>query len=291
MAAVHLVVPTVVADIMHLGRIGVDPTRPVFNDRTVLPARLPQLVAHVAVLIGDGVALVVIGQACLSIVAARTFEVGGHDIPRHPPFGQMVEGRDEPGKGERRVLEYGTGETKSQMLGRVRHGRDEQHGIVDRYLGGFRHGRLPVAAKHIVHANHIGQKQRIESPAFQQLGQFHPLVEVGVIDHIVIFADPQPWRLVHDTVHVKGVEVDALVHADAPGGTQALPLPPARTSPLSTKAPGASQWEMRCSPSLPVSAKSRLDAQGENATIGATSRKGHFAYAYPELDSRTLSDH
>lgn len=57
----------------------------------------------------------------------------------------------------------------------MRHGGDQQHGIVDRYLGSFRYSCFSITAKHIVYTDHIGQEQRVKLPPFEQLSQFHPL--------------------------------------------------------------------------------------------------------------------
>ena len=77
------------------------------------------------------------------------------------------------------------------MLGGIGHGRDEQHGVVDRYLGGFGQRGLPVAAKHIVHTEYVGQEDSIELSPLDDLGEFDPLIEVGVLGHMVIVANPQ----------------------------------------------------------------------------------------------------
>ena len=109
MAAVHLVILARVDNIPHLARVGVDTALLVFDHRAVLPARFPQLVAHLAILIRHVVAFVVLGQTGPAIAAPGAFQIRSHDIPGHPALGKMVERRDESGKSEGMVLEDRTG--------------------------------------------------------------------------------------------------------------------------------------------------------------------------------------
>src|SRR5262245_59262176 len=110
------------------------------------------------------------------------------------------------------MLKNRAGEGKPQVLGRVGHRRNQKGGVVDRNLRSLRHRRLAIAPVDIVHAYHVRQKQRIELASFQQLGKVYPGAEIRILVHLVVWMDPQPWRLVHYAVHMKGVEVDALVH-------------------------------------------------------------------------------
>ena len=89
-------------------------------------------------------------------------------------------------------LQYGTRKAESDMLGGIGHGWDEQHGIVDRYLGGFGQRGIPVASKHIVHSEDVSQEDGIELPSLHQLGEFDPLIEVGVLGHMVVVAYHRP---------------------------------------------------------------------------------------------------
>jgi len=47
-------------DVPNLGRIGVDPMLPIFDNRAILPTGFPQLVADLEIFVGDFVALVVL---------------------------------------------------------------------------------------------------------------------------------------------------------------------------------------------------------------------------------------
>ena len=98
------------------------------------------------------------------------------------------------------------------MFGCRGHSRDQQHGVVHRCLRGLGQGGLPVAPEHIVHTNDIGQKQGIELAPFQQPSKLNPGIEVGIVLHVVFRQDPQAGGLVHHTVHMKGVEIDAFFH-------------------------------------------------------------------------------
>ena len=216
MAAVDTVVPAVVMDVVHLGRVGIDACHGVFEYRAVLPTRFPQLVAHVAILVRDLVASVVFGQAGVAVVAARAFEIGGDDVPGDAALGEMVERRYEPRERERMVLQRRTGEAEPEMLRGMGHGRNEQHRIVDRHLRSRLHRGVPIAAEHVVHSEHVGQEDRVELAAFQQLGEFDPAAEVGVVGHVVVVAHPQARRLMDHAIHVEGVEVDAFLHTISP---------------------------------------------------------------------------
>ena len=210
----------VVAHVVDLARVGVDAPPAILDHRIVLPAGLPQLVAHRQILVANVVALVVFGQARLAETPPGALQVGGHDIPGDAALGQMVEGRDGSGKGKRVALQDRAGKGKAEMLGRIGHGRNQHHGIVDRDLGRLAQGRLAVVAVHVVDPDHVGQKQRIEFAPLQQLGQINPGVEVGVAVHLVVGMHPQSGRLMDDTVHMEGVEVDTFVHRRFLSGVQ-----------------------------------------------------------------------
>jgi hypothetical protein len=88
---VGVVVPPVV-DVVDLRRIGVDAALGVAQHRAVLPAALEQLVEHLHVLLGALVTGVVLGQTPVPEVARGVLQVGGDDVPRHAPVGQVIQG-------------------------------------------------------------------------------------------------------------------------------------------------------------------------------------------------------
>src|SRR5438132_2612490 len=148
-------------------------------------------------------------------VAAGALQIRRDDVPGDPALRQMVEGRYHPRKGERMVLQHRARERESQVLRRVCHRGNQEHGVVDRNLRGLRHRRLPVPPIDIVHTHYVRQEERVELASFQKLGQFYPGAEIRVLVHLVIRTHPEPWRLVHHAVHMKRIEVDSLVHRAA----------------------------------------------------------------------------
>lgn len=107
------------------------------------------------------------------------------------------------------------------MPGRRRHRRDEEHGVVHGDLGGARHGRLAGPAEYVIHAHHVGEEQRVEEAALEQLRELDPGLEIRVRLHLVAWLRPEPGRLMDDTVHVKRVADDALGHAGLLAGHRA----------------------------------------------------------------------
>ena len=68
------------------------------------------------------------------------------------------------------------------------------------------------SAVHVVDAEHIGQEQRVEFAALEELCQLDPVVERVVAIATIARMRPQPGRLMPDTVHVEGIEADLLWH-------------------------------------------------------------------------------
>jgi hypothetical protein len=128
----------------------------------------------------------------------------------------MIQGGDEASKSERMVLQYRTRKAKTYMLGGISHSWDEQHRIIDRDLGSLGQCSIPIASKHIVYAEYVGQEDGIELPPLHYLGEVDPLIEVGVVGHMVVVSNPQAGRLVHHTVHIKGVKIDTSLHRISP---------------------------------------------------------------------------
>src|SRR5262245_50295000 len=123
------------------------------------------------------------------------------------------------------MLQHRTGEGKAQVLSCIRHRRNQKCRVVDRNLRGLRHCRLSIAPVDIVYTHHIRQKQRIELAPFQQLGEFYPGAKICIFVHLVVWVYPQPRGLVDYAVHMKGVEVNALVHWVASSKTPGVARP------------------------------------------------------------------
>ena len=57
------------------------------------------------------------------------------------------------------------------------------------------------------------QKQAIESPALQRLGEIKPIGQAVIVGGAVAWMGPQPRRLMRDAIHRKRVEPDFFFHA------------------------------------------------------------------------------
>jgi hypothetical protein len=80
------------------------------------------------------------------------------------------------------------------------------------HLHRVRNRRVGRSAVHIVDAEHVGQEQRVEFAALEELRQFDPVVERVVAIGTIARMCPQPGRLMPDTVHVEGIQSDLLWH-------------------------------------------------------------------------------
>ena len=125
MRSIDLVILAVVHDIADATGVGINAALLVGQHRVVGPGVFPQLVTHSTVFIGHRIAHIVIWQARQAIAAAGAFEIGGHDIPRHTPLGQMIERGNEACESERVMLQDGAGEAETKMLGDRRHGGNQ----------------------------------------------------------------------------------------------------------------------------------------------------------------------
>jgi len=68
----------------------------------------------------------------------------------------------------------GTRKREAEMLGRVGHGRDERRRVVRRHLHRLPDRGLGPAAIDVVHADHVGEKQRVETALLEQPSQIDP---------------------------------------------------------------------------------------------------------------------
>ena len=101
---------------MHLRGIGEDAARAVAQHRVVFPAAFPELVDHLHILLGDGVAVVMRGLPVLPGAARGAVEIAGDDVPSDAALGEMVErrhaARERVGRLERQVA----GDAEAEML-------------------------------------------------------------------------------------------------------------------------------------------------------------------------------
>ncbi len=209
---VKLVVRPVVPHAMNPVRIGKDPALPVAQHGAVLPASLPQLVDHLHVVLGHGIARVVAGLLALAHALRGAVQVAGDDVPADAPVGQMVQRRHAAGERIGRLERQRAGDAEAQVLRHQRHRRDQQQRVVHRHLHRLFQRGARAAAIHVVDAQHVGEKQRVKPPALQCAREIGPVAQRVVGVGAVARMCPQAGRLVCHAVHVEGVQADLLGH-------------------------------------------------------------------------------
>lgn len=104
------------------------------------------------------------------------------------------------------------GDPEAEMTGRERQRRDQQQGVVDRDLHRIAQGGIRRAAEDVVNAQHVGQEQPVEEPAFERAGERHPGLQRVIGVRPVARVAPQTGRLVRHAVHLESIEADLLGH-------------------------------------------------------------------------------
>ncbi len=169
MQRVEAKIRAVVADLAHAVRVGEHAARRVGLHGVVVPTAFPQLVDHLHIFLGDGVAVVVGGLAFASGAFGGAVEIAGDDVPADAPVGQVIQRRHAPGEAIGRLVGEIHGDAEAEMRGRRRHRGDQQQRIVDRRLRGVGQRRARVAAEHIVDAEHVGEEQAVEQAALEDV--------------------------------------------------------------------------------------------------------------------------
>jgi hypothetical protein len=190
------IVPALVADRMHLRRIGVSAGRAIVNDGVVLPATLPELVDDLHELFGDGVALVMGYLIVAAEVARSAVERRSDDVPADPAVGQMVQGRHLTRKQTRQFVQRSDGDTETKMLSRRRHGGDGEQRIVGRRLQSLAEGLVGAAAIDVEDAESVGDEQAVEFPALKRLCELDPKGQFFVAVRLAVRVPPQARRRV-----------------------------------------------------------------------------------------------
>ena len=205
------IVPSLVADGMHLRRIGVGARGAIVNDGIVLPATLPELVDDLHELVGDGVALVVRNLIVAAEIARGAVERRGDDVPADPAVGQMVQGRHFAREQIRQLVERGDRDTEAKMLRRRRHGGDGEQRIVGRRLQSFAQGLVGTAAIDVENAKGVGDEQAVELPALERLGELDPEGQLLVAVRLAVRVPPQARRRMGHGGTFEAVETDAAI--------------------------------------------------------------------------------
>jgi hypothetical protein len=101
-------------------------------------------------------------------------EIAGHDVPADPALGEMIERRHAARERKRRLIGERDGDAEAEMLGRRRHGRNQQERIIHRRLCRMAQRRFRSAGENVVHTQHVGQKKTIEQAALQRARKLDP---------------------------------------------------------------------------------------------------------------------
>ena len=208
-------VPALVVDRPHRVWLDVDAAFPVGDDGVVPEAALPQLVEHVHVLVGDGVALVVRDLLAQPQVARRAVEVRRHDVPGQAAVGEVVEGGEAAGEGVGLLVGDARRDAKHQPLGGGGHVGHQVQGVVDGELGarGQRRRHVARALVDVVGAQGVGNEHGVEAGLVEQLGQVHPEGQLLVLVRLVPRVSPLAGRQVTWRVHDEGIEDHRLLAA------------------------------------------------------------------------------
>ena len=95
------------------------------------------------------------------------------------------------------------------MFGDLRHGRDQHRRVVDGNLHGLDDRCIRTVAKHIMGANDVRQKYRVETASLQQLRKLRPRRKASVIQLPRVGPGPQPMMDVRNTAHAERVQQHA----------------------------------------------------------------------------------
>ena len=209
---VHLEIFPFVPHLVDLIRPGKDPFAFVTQHSVVLPASFPKLVDHFHEFFRQCVTLVVRELRTAAKSPGRAIEVAGDDVPGNPAVSQMIQSGKPAREAEGRLIGDRAGDAEAKVLRHHRHGGHQQERIVDGELDGVAERGIGVAAIHVINAKDIGDKERVEHAAFQQLGQFGPVGESVVAVGPIVGMEPQSRRSTA-AIHVERVQAYLLLCA------------------------------------------------------------------------------
>ncbi|SLD06127.1 Uncharacterised protein [Mycobacteroides abscessus subsp. massiliense] len=148
-------------------------------------------------------------------IPCRTVQIRCHDIPGHSPFGEVVQCGETARQRIRLLVGERQGESEPEGFGDRGHRRDRQGRVIDRKLGGVGHCGVSRTAVDVIRTQHVGQKQQVETARLQGLGEIGPVAQAFVAMPLIIWMAPQAGRLMPDTCHVEGIQIDP-AHRESP---------------------------------------------------------------------------
>src|SRR6476660_9185821 len=128
----------------------------------------------------------------------------------------MVERRHPACERVGRLERERAGHAEAEMPGDLRHRRDYQDRIIERYLDAIPERGVDVATIDVVHPEHVGDEQAVEAAALKDLRELAPVLQVGVVDGTIARMSPKACRLMHHAVHVERVETNLFGHGSLP---------------------------------------------------------------------------
>ena len=219
--ALDAVARSLVVDPVDLVVVGVDAGHRVLEQRVLVPRALPELVGHVDVLVGPGIALVVRGEALETEVARGVRQVVGDDVPGDPALAGVVEGGDPPREVEGVLLQDRGGERDAEVLGGVGDRAGQHRRVVARDLQPCLEVLPLVTPVRRVEADHVGEEDRVELAALERLGEVDPVVETVEVRLPRVGSAPGSLDDVAGRVHHERGEVEGawgdLGHGLSPG--------------------------------------------------------------------------
>jgi hypothetical protein len=173
MRTFHAVALADVVDLGDFGGVGVQAHTAVvleglvLGQRVVVPGALPELVAHVEVLLGPVVPVPVGCQAGAVEVAMGVLQRGGHHVPADPAAGDVVEGGELPREVEGVGLDDRGGQRQADPVRRRRQGGEQDERVVRGHLKPAAHMRSPSALVIPVETDDVGEERHVEPGVLQ----------------------------------------------------------------------------------------------------------------------------
>src|ERR1700730_13863728 len=93
MVSRHLKVFSVMLDRMNLFRFGKNSTMSVSPHGVIFPTSFPEFIAYLHILVGNGIAIIVLNLLLHPKIAGSAIEIGRDNIPSCSSFGEMVQSR------------------------------------------------------------------------------------------------------------------------------------------------------------------------------------------------------
>ena len=102
----------------------------------------------------------------------------------------MIEGREAAGEREGRLIRYGGRDADAEMLGDMRHGRDQQHRIELRNLCPAAQRRVGRSGINVVNTDAVGDEDRVELAGLENARHVRPVIKRIEVQRAVLRMAP-----------------------------------------------------------------------------------------------------